>query len=319
MENYSSINTGQEYYWNVQQNVEYYSVPPVPNFPPSNYNQSSNYNSLYSYNVPPPDVSNVKPTNSVYYSETPVYHGEIANVQNNVSCQNQIDSQNSYQYYGRTDLAQQSVNTDLTQQSVSMDLTQQSVNKKYNNWNSIVEYYNNASNEWQSNSSFTNWETYQNAPVSRYETNKTYDNNKLCLTKSYESLQGTKGSESRYSKEFCHTNSRKRSRSPESRLEKRSRSRYKDHRYDSNEDRRHCKYRERSHSKEYSYDSRDSERRSYKKHRSYKYYSEKSYASNKNRKRSRSQESRSIRDITPINNAKQKGPTERELLLEKYR
>jgi len=317
MENSSSINAGQEYYWNVQQNVEYYPVPSVPNFPPPNYNQSSNYNSLYSYNVPPPDVPNVKPTNSMYYSETPVYHGETANVQNNIPCQNQVDSQNSYQYYSRTDLAQQSLNTDLTQQSVSMDLAQQSVSKNYNSWNSIVEYYNNTNNEWQSNS-FTNWELYQNEPISKYETSKTYSD-KLCSTKSYESLQGAKGSESRYNKESSHTSSRKRSRSPDSRSGKRSSSRYRDHRYDSNENRRHYKYRERSRSKEYLYDSRDSERRSYKRHKSYKYHSEKSYASSRSRKRSRSQESRSIRDITPINNAKQKGPTERELLLEKYR
>lgn len=284
---------------------QYPSVPPVPNFPPPNYNQPPNYN--FSYNVPPPNVSNVKSSNSMYQQfAAPTYQDGATNFHNNVPYQNQMDPQCSNQYY------------DKTEQS-----SQQSFNENYANWDrSSRDMYNNsASNEWHSNNSTTSW-TYSNTSTSWYDTNKTYnDNDRQCSTQKYESSQRIKESEWKYENRESLPNrpvNKQRSRSPEGRSEKvyRSHTRYDDHR-----DRYRQHNKGISNTRESSYDSGYLERRSsYKRHESHSSRSEGSYVRNRSRKRSKSRESRSTRDTTPISNAKRaKGPTERELLLEKYR
>ncbi|XP_050446500.1 ribonuclease 3 [Cataglyphis hispanica] len=295
-----SMNTGQTYYWN-QEHMKYYPMPPVSNFPPPNYNQPPNYN--FSYNVPPPNVSNVKSTNSMYQ---PMYHDGATNFHNNVPYQNQTDPQYNNQYYDKTESAQQYVN------------------ENYANWdrNSRDMYNNSAGNLWHSNDSTTNWTSnpsYQNTSTSGYDTSKTYnDNERLCLTQRYEPTQRIKEPEWNYDNRETLPNrsiSKHRSRSPESRSEKVYRSRYDDHR---DRYRQHSKGM--SNLRESTYDSGYFERRSsYKRHESYTSRSEGSYTRNRSRKRSKSRESRSTRDTTPINAKRTKGPTERELLLEKYR
>lgn len=297
-----SMNTGQTYYWN-QEHMKYYPVPPVPNFPPPNYNQSPNYN--FSYNVPPPNVSNVKSTNSMYQLP-PMYHDGATNFHNNVPYQNQTDPQYNNQYYDKTESAQQYVS------------------ENYANWdrNSRDMYNNSAGNEWHSNDSTTNWianASYQNTSTSGYDTSKTYnDNERLCSTQKYEPSQRIKEPEWKYNNRETLPNrsiSKHRFRSPESRSEKVYRSRYDDHR---DRYRQHSKGM--SNLRESTYDSGYFERRSsYKRHESYTSRSEGSYTRNRSRKRSKSRESRSTRDTTPINAKRTKGPTERELLLEKYR
>ncbi|XP_029678155.1 LOW QUALITY PROTEIN: ribonuclease 3-like [Formica exsecta] len=298
-----SMNTGQTYYWS-QEHMKYYPVPPVPNFPPPNYNQPPNYN--FSYNVPPPNVSNVKSTNSMYQLVPPTYHDGATNFQNNVPYQNQTDPQYNNQYYDKTESAQQYAS------------------ENYANWdrNSRDMYNNSADNEWHSNNSTSNWTTntsYQNTSSSCYDTSKTYnDNERLCSTQKYESSQRIKEPEWKYNNRETlpnRSNSRQRSRSPEGRSEKIYRSRYDDHR---DRYRQHSKGM--SNLRESTNDSVYFERRSsYKRHESYTSRSEGSYTRNRTRKRSKSRESRSSRDKTPINAKRTKGPTERELLLEKYR
>ncbi|XP_072753153.1 ribonuclease 3 [Anoplolepis gracilipes] len=296
------MNTGQAYYWN-QEHMKYYPVPPVPNFPPPNYNQPPNYN--FSYNVPPPNVSNVKSTNSMYQLAPSTYDG-ATNYHNNISYQNQTDPQYNNQYHDKTESAQQFVS------------------ENYTNWDrSSRDVYNNsASNEWYSNNftnnSTTNWTTYQSTSTSCYDTSKTYDDNeRVCSTERYESSQRIKEPEWKYDNRDTLPNraiSKQRSRSPESRSEKVYRSRYDDHR---------DKYRQ--HNKKISsvresYDSGYFEKKSsYKRHESYTSRSEESYTRSRSRKRSKSQESRSTRDTTPNNAKRTKSLTERELLLEKYR
>ncbi|XP_029166737.1 ribonuclease 3 isoform X2 [Nylanderia fulva] len=302
-----SMNSGQTYYWAQEQMKyqQYPPVPPVPNFSPPNYNQPVNF----SYNVPPPNVSNVKSTNSMYQqSAPPTYHDGTASFHNNIPYQNQMDLQCSNQYYDRTEQPAQQP-------------AQQPFNENYANWDrSSRDMYNNStSNEWHSNNSTTKWPTYSNASTSWYDTSKTYnDNERLNSTQRYESSQRLKESEWKYNRETVPTRtvSKQRSRSPEGRSEKV----YRSHtRYDGHRDR----YRNKgiSSSRESSYESGYSERRSsYKRHESYSSRSEGSYVKSRSRKRSKSRESRTTRDITPVSNAKRsKGPTERELLLEKYR
>ncbi|XP_070158959.1 ribonuclease 3 isoform X2 [Polyergus mexicanus] len=300
-----SMNTGQTYYWS-QEHMKYYPVSPVPNFPPPNYNQPPNYN--FSYNVPPSNVSNVKSTNSMYQIVPPMHHDGATNFQNNVPYQNQTDPQYNNQYYDKTESAQQYAS------------------ENYANWdrNSIDRdiYNSSAGNEWHSNNSTTNWTTntsYQNTSISCYDTSKTYnDNERLCSTQKYEPSQRIKEPEWKYNNRETlpnHSNSRQRSRSPEGRSEKIYRSRYDDHR---DRYRQHSKGM--SNLRKSTYDSGHFERRSsYKRHESYTSRSEGSYTRNRSRKRSKSRESRLTRDITPINAKRTKGPTERELLLEKYR
>lgn len=298
------VNTGQTYYW-TQEHMKYYPVPPVPNFPPPNYNQPPNYN--FSYNVPPPNVSNVKSPNSIYQFAPPTYHDGATNFYN-VPYQNQTDPQYNNQYYDKT------------------ESTQQFVSENYTNWDrSSRDIYNNsADNEWHSNNSTTNWTMYQDMSTSSYDTIKTYnDNERLCSTQRYEPSQRIKEPEWKYDNRETlsnHTSSKQRSRSPEGRLEKVYRSRYDDRR-----DRYRQYNKGISNLREPTYDSDYIERKSsYKKHESYTSRSEGSYTRSRSKKRSKSRESRSTRDTTPISTKRtkgstEKGPTERELLLEKYR
>lgn len=293
-----SMNTGQTYYW-TQEHMKYYPVPPVPNFPPPNYNQPPNYN--FSYNVPPPNVSDVKSPNSMYQFAPPTYHDGATNFYNNVPYQNQTDPQYNNQYYDKTETAQQFVN------------------ENYTNWDRRDTYDNSADNEWRSNNSTTNWTMYQNISTSSYDMSKIYnDNERTCSAQRYELLHRIKEPEWKYDNRETlsnRTSSKQRSRSPEGRSEKVCRSRYDD---------RRDKYRQYnkdiSNLREPTYDSGYFERRSsYKKHESYTSRSEGSYTRSRSRKRSKSRESRSTRDTTPISTKRTKGPTERELLLEKYR
>ncbi|EFN62400.1 Ribonuclease 3 [Camponotus floridanus] len=294
-----SMNTGQTYYW-TQEHMKYYPVPPVPNFPPPNYNQSPNYN--LSYNVPPPNVADVKSPNSMYQFAPPTYHDGATNFYNNVPYQNQTDPQYSSQYYDKTETAQQFVS------------------ENYTNWDRRDMYDNNTDNEWRSNNSTINWTLHQNIPNSSiYDLSKIYnDSERICSAQRYELLQRNKEPEWKYDDRETlsnRTSSKQRSRSPEGRLEKVYRSRYDDRR-----DRYRQYNKDISNLREPTYDSGYFERRSsYKKHESYTSRSEGSYTRSRSRKRSKSRESRSIRDTTPISSKRTKGPTERELLLEKYR
>ncbi|XP_025264792.1 ribonuclease 3 [Camponotus floridanus] len=294
-----SMNTGQTYYW-TQEHMKYYPVPPVPNFPPPNYNQPPNYN--LSYNVPPPNVADVKSPNSMYQFAPPTYHDGATNFYNNVPYQNQTDPQYSSQYYDKTETAQQFVS------------------ENYTNWDRRDMYDNNTDNEWRSNNSTINWTLHQNIPNSSiYDLSKIYnDSERICSAQRYELLQRNKEPEWKYDDRETlsnRTSSKQRSRSPEGRLEKVYRSRYDDRR-----DRYRQYNKDISNLREPTYDSGYFERRSsYKKHESYTSRSEGSYTRSRSRKRSKSRESRSTRDTTPISSKRTKGPTERELLLEKYR
>lgn len=295
-----SMNTGQTYYW-TQEHMKYYPVPPVPNFPPPNYNQPPNYN--FSYNVPPPNVSDVKSPNSMYQFAPPTYHDGATNFYNNVPYQNQTDPQYNSQYYDKTETAQQFVS------------------ENYTNWDKRDMYDNSTDNEWRSNNSTINWTLHQDIPNSSiYDLSKIYnDSERICSTQRYELLQRIKESEWKYDDRETLSNhttsSKQRSRSPEGRLEKVYRSRYDDRR-----DRYRQYNKDASNLREPIYDSSYFERRSsYKKHESYTSRSEGSYTRSRSRKRSKSRESRSTRDTTPISSKRTKGPTERELLLEKYR
>lgn len=308
MANPSSMNTGQGYYWNseaTQQNMGYY---PVPNYPPPNYppNPSTNYNSSCPYNASP-QISGVNPTNSMYHSMPPsTYHDDSSNV-HNVTYPNQVNQQYDL-YHKRT------------------DFSQQAINENYNvDWSTSTRgTYNEdqTHNEWSFNNPTTNWTTYQSTSTSWYDANKTCDNNQQYVRRQYEPQQQTKKPEWKYdSREPPPTNctsSKNRSKSPSSsgRLEKSYRSRYEDHR-----DKYHQYDKRKSSSREYRHESRDFERRSYKRHDSHSTSrSETPYSNSKYKKRSRSQESHTSRDAAQTgSSAKRKCPTERELLLEKYR
>lgn len=343
-----SMNTEQTYCWNTevaQQDAKYYPIPQMSNFP--NYTQPSNYNSSYSYNIPsnvsnippsnvcvsnipPPNVSSIPPlnisnipppnvsniplpnvsnippdvnsTNSLYHFQSTTYHNEATNFPNNIPYQNQMDPQCSDQYYGRMNSAHK-----------------QYMSENYAHWNmkSKNAYNDSAGNEWHSNRSSASWTTYQNTSAPWYDTSvTTYDKERLCPTQMYEESQGTKELNWKYDnrKTLPKHTVRKQGSSSHSKPEKVYRSQFEDHR-----DRYRQHSRETSSSRDSTYDSRHFERSSSKKHGSSTSHSEGSYVSN-GRKRSKSRESHSIRETTPTNNSKRtKGPTEREILLEKYR
>ncbi|XP_032666189.1 ribonuclease 3 [Odontomachus brunneus] len=307
-----SAYSGQEYYWNSEathQNMEYF---PVPNYPPPNYNQPANYNSSYFYNAPP-NVSGFDPMNSMYRTvPPPAYRYDSGDV-HNISYQNQVHQQCD-PYHNNT------------------HFSQQPVNRNYNvNWNTndtSTYNENQACNDWPTNNPVTNWSTYQNTSRSWYDANKMCDNEQLYDTKRYyKSESPIKKSEWKYEVKEplpSYTNNRNRSRSPSSsgRSEKSYRSRYDDHRD------KYYKYdKERSSLRESKYKIKDFDRRSSykihdrgKSHETTSSHSKVSYSSSKYRKRSRSQESHVKRDATQSDNpSKRKCPTERELILEKYR
>lgn len=333
----SVTNTNQSYYWNsepAQQNMEYYPVS--SSFPQPNYDQSTCYdpscsdpscsnpscsdpscsNPSCSYTIPPPNVSNIDMTSSVYYPvSSPMYNNDSVNTDYDTPYQSQVDTQCN-EYYNGTEPAS------FTQPA----------NGDYNtSWNTNFTdtYYNNVNSEWDYNNPSANWTTYPDTSASWYNTDRTCENEEMCSMQRYEPSQGTEELGWMYdNKEISsnYTSNGNRSRSPESRSrspENRSRmERTYRSQYEVDRDRSHPYNKDGMNIQEYRHDSGDTERRSwYEWQENYIPGLEKSYVSNNSRKRSRSQESHSTRDATPNSNAfaKRKYPTERELLLEKYR
>lgn len=294
-------NVTQGYYWNtneVPQNMEYYPAPPVPNFPPPNYNEPPSYTPSCSYNVPPPTVQDIKPIIPIHHFPSSTYQGEVGDLHAS-SYQNQMMPEGN-QCYVQTDFAQPT-------------------NATYNApWSeSREDYHYDTGNKWQANNTSVDWTTYHQAPSnSWYDVNKTYDNEKIYSMENYEPSQKTEETEWKYNNrknvqynDTDDTISKQKSRSPSSRSGKSYKSRYDDDHQD--RCRRYV---------ESLYDNDNHDKRS-----SYKRYgvnlsrSEESYLRIRSKKRSRSQDSHSIRDATPSSSVKRKGPSERELLLEKYR
>ncbi|KZC07809.1 PREDICTED: ribonuclease 3 [Dufourea novaeangliae] len=297
-------NVDQSYFWNSgvsqPQNMGYYSVPP-PNFPPPNFRQPPP-----SYNIPIPTIPENKPTNfmSSYPPTTTCYQSEVPNSYPDVSYQNQTQPQCSNQSYGFSGYSQPVV---------------ENVNS---NWNDGTAYHNNTNNEWNTNVYSCDWSKSQDNKSSWYETNKVQGDDRKSTSDKYNDGSKNKRSEWKYrdkASSNSHTSSRKRSRSPENRSRS-SRSPYRS-RYDSQRD-RHSKYhRNKSTSRERSHNEDSTDRRSsYRRNSAHVSRSKRLYTSHRSRKRSRSQESYTSRAATPNNcSSSKKDPTERELLLEKYR
>ncbi|CAK9812701.1 Ribonuclease 3 [Anthophora quadrimaculata] len=300
-------NVGQSYFWGSgapqPQNMGYYSVPP-PNFPPPNFRQPPP-----SYNVPVSTLPENKAENFVpppYHSMPTCYQNEVSNSYHDVSYQNQTELQCNNQNYGLSNYSQP-------------------MTSNFNsNWDDRSAYHNNSNAEWNSNNYSSDWNKSQGSKSSWYESNKVQEDDRKSMYKKYNDSPKSRRSEWRYrDKESSnsHTISRKRSRSPESRSResRSSRSPYRS-RYDSQKERYSKYHKNRSTSRERVHSEEDSERRSYKRNNSYVSRSQRSYTSCRSRKRSRSQESYSSRTNSPSNNPSNKrDPTERELLLEKYR
>ncbi|KOC66051.1 Ribonuclease 3 [Habropoda laboriosa] len=301
-------NVGQSYFWgsgvSQPQNMGYYSVPP-PNFPPPNFRQPPP-----SYNMPVSTLSENKAENFLppsYHSIPTCYQNEVSNSYHDVSYQNQTELQCNNQNYGLS------------------NYSQPATSNFNSNWDDRSEYHNSSSTEWNSNIYSSDWNKSQSNKGSWYESNKVQEDDRKPMYKKYNDSPKNRRSEWRYrDKESSnsHTVSRKRSRSPESRSRESrlSRSPYRS-RYDSQKDRYSKYHKNRSTSREHVHSEEDSERRSlYKRNTSYVSRSQRSYTSCRSRKRSRSQESYSSRVTSPSNNSSSKrDPTERELLLEKYR
>nr|KAF7412907.1 hypothetical protein H0235_012758 [Vespula pensylvanica] len=311
-----SSNTGQQYFWNSgitqMQNVGYYSMPPSnfsppnfnqppPSFPPTNFNQPPP-----SYNMPVTAMPEDKPTNQFmsFHSASSTYQDNTTATYTDDSYSNQATTQCNKNNYYPSSFSQ------------SENFSTENFNS---NWNSRNIYPDNFNNEWNTNSS-SNWSTIQNnATTSWSEVDRSQKESQMVL----ESSQKNKISEWRYNNiesSRNHTSSRKRSKTPENRSRSsRSprRSRYEDQR-----DKYKYK-RDRSSSRDHSHDNGDSKRRcSYKRYGSRVSSSERSYVSSRNRRRSRSLEYRSSKTVSPNSSSsmlKSKCPTERELLLEKYR
>nr|XP_050860031.1 ribonuclease 3 [Vespula vulgaris] len=308
-------NTGQQYFWNSgitqMQNVGYYSIPPS-NFPPPNFNQPPPSFPPTNFNQPPPSYNvsvtampEDKPTNQFmsFHSVPSTYQDNTTATYTDDSYSNQATTQCNKNYYPSSF-------------SQSENFSTENFNS---NWNSRNIYPDNFNNEWNTNSS-SNWSTMQNnATTSWSEVNRSQKESQMDL----ESSQKNKISEWRYNNiesSRNHTSNRKRSKTPENRSRSsRSprRSRYEDQR-----DKYKYK-RDRSSSRDHSHDNGDSKRRcSYKRYGSHVSSSERSYISSRNRRRSRSPEYRPSKTVSPNSSStmlKSKCPTERELLLEKYR
>nr|XP_033322157.1 ribonuclease 3 [Megalopta genalis] len=297
-------NVGQSYFWNSgvsqPQNMGYYSVPP-PNFPPPNFRQPPP-----SYNIPVSTVPETKPANFMpsYQSITPCYRNEGPNSYSDVSYQNQTQPQCNDQNYGFPGYPQPVAGN---------------FNSSFDNRST---YHNNTTNKWNPNSYSCEWNKSQDNTNSWYETNQAQeDNRKPVYDKSNDSSKSRR-SEYKFrdkGSSNSHSSSRKRSRSPGSRSRS-SRSPYKS-RYDSQRDRYSKYHKNRSNSRERSHNGDSSDRRSsYRRNSTYTSRSHRSYSTHRTRKRSKSQESYSSRASSPNNNTSgKKDPTERELLLEKYR
>ncbi|XP_046830662.1 ribonuclease 3 isoform X1 [Vespa crabro] len=308
-------NTGQQYFWNSgitqMQNVGYYSIPssnfpppnfnqPPPSFPPTNFNQPPP-----SYNMPVTAMPEDKPTNQFmsFHTVPSTYQDNTATTYADDSFSNQSTTQCNKNYYPSSFSQPENFNTE-----------------NFNsNWNSRNIYTDNFNNEWNTNSS-SSWSTMQNNTTSWSEVNISQKESQMVL----ESSQKNKTSEWRYNgiseSSRSHTSNRKRSKTPENRSRS-SRSPRKS-RYEEQRDKYKYK-RDRSSSRDYSHDNGDSKRRcSYRRYSSHVSSSERSYVSSRSRRRSRSPDYRSSKTVSPSNSSsvlKTKCPTERELLLEKYR
>lgn len=310
-----SSNSGQQYFWDSgetqMENVGYYSMPPSnfpppdfnqppPNFPPPDFNQPPP-----SYDVPVTTMPEDKPTNQFmsFHNAPPTYQDNTATKYTDDSYSNQETTECNKNYYQSSFSQSENFSTENFNSS----------------WNSRNIYSDNFNSEWNTNSS-SNWSNMQN------NTNTSWSEINISQKESqivFESSQKIKITEWRYStlESFrSYTSSRKRSKTPENRFRSsRSprRSRYEDQR-----DKYKYK-RERSSSRDYFYDSGDFKRRcSYRRYGSHVSSSERSYVSSRSRRRSRSSEYRSFKMISPNSSSsifKLKCPTERELLLEKYR
>ncbi|XP_076755408.1 ribonuclease 3 drosha [Xylocopa sonorina] len=301
-------NVGQPYFWgsgvSQPQNMGYYSVPP-PNFPPPNFRQPPP-----SYNMPVPALPENKPANFVqpYHSMGNCYQTEVSNSYHDVPYQNQTELQCNNQSYGISNYSQP-------------------VPGNFNStWDDRNGYHSNNSTEWNSSNYSSDWNKPQDSKASWYETNKAQEDNTKSGYKKYNDSPKSRRSEWRYrdrESSNSHSFSKKRSRSPESRSRecRSSRSPYRS-RHDSQRD-RYSKYLKiRSTSREHMHSEEDSERRSlYRKSNLHSQSrSQRSYMNYRGRKRSRSQESYSSRTTSPNSTSiPKRDPTERELLLEKYR
>ncbi|XP_012145927.1 ribonuclease 3 drosha [Megachile rotundata] len=296
-------NIGQSYFWSSgvpqPQNMGYYSVPP-PNFPPPDFRQPPP-----SYNMPVSNLPENKTGNFIqsYRSMTPCYQNEVPNSYHDVSYQSQTEMQCNNQNYGVSNYCQ----------SLTMNFN--------SNWDDRNTYHNSGNTEWASSSYSSDWDKSQNNETSWYESNKMQEDDRKPSYRKYNESPRDRRLELRYKdkESFTSHSTRKRSKSPDNRSRS-SRSPYRS-RYDSQRDKYPKYLKSRSSSKDHSYNGEDSERRSSsRRNNSYTSRSQRSHTSYRSRKRSRSQESYSSRTNSPNNNLPAKrDPTERELLLEKYR
>ncbi|XP_054008630.1 ribonuclease 3 isoform X2 [Hylaeus anthracinus] len=297
-------NADQSYFWgsgvSQPQNMGYYSVPP-PSFPPPNFRQPPP-----SYNIPVSTLSENKVTNfgPSYHSVTPCYQSEVPNSYPDASYENQTETQCNNPNFGLSGYSQP-------------------VTGNFNsNWDDKSTYQNNTSTEWNSNSYSTSWNKYQNTRSSWYGSNKIREDDRKSTCDKYSESSNIRRPEWKFRDKESSTSrtvSRKRSRTPDCR----SRSSRSPHRsrYDFPKDRSSKYHRNSPSSREHSHNEEIVDRRSsYRRNNSYLPRSQRSYISHRSRKRSRSQESYSSRTSSLSNSSSSKrDPTERELLLEKYR
>ncbi|XP_053988882.1 ribonuclease 3 [Hylaeus volcanicus] len=297
-------NADQSYFWgsgvSQPQNMGYYSVPP-PSFPPPNFRQPPP-----SYNIPVSTLSENKVTNfgPSYHSVTPCYQSEVPNSYPDASYENQTETQCNNPNFGLSGYSQP-------------------VTGNFNsNWDDKSTYQNNTSTEWNSNSYSTSWNKYQNTRSSWYGSNKIREDDRKSTCDKYSESSNIRRPEWKFRDKESSTSrtvNRKRSRTPDCR----SRSSRSPHRsrYDFPKDRSSKYHRNSPSSREHSHNEEIVDRRSsYRRNNSYLPRSQRSYISHRSRKRSRSQESYSSRTSSLSNSSSSKrDPTERELLLEKYR
>ncbi|XP_017877532.1 ribonuclease 3 isoform X2 [Ceratina calcarata] len=307
-------NMGQPYFWgsavSQPQNMKYYPVPqqnlPPPNFPPPNYRQPPP-----SYNMPVSNLYENRPGNfAPPYNNTmgTYYQNEVQNTYYDAPYQDQTDVQYDNQNYGLCNYSQ-------------------SVTGNYNStWDDGPTYQNNGNTEWSTNTYTSDWYKSQENRASWYETNKTQEDDTKAGYKRYNDPPRNRRFESRSrdrepSISSSRSSNRRRSRSRERSREKRSsRSPYRS-RHESQRDSYSKHSRNRSTSRERLHGETDSERRSLYRRSSHTARSPRSFTNCRNARRSRSLDRPSYKSRTasPNRNSSKKDPTERELLLEKYR
>lgn len=308
------MNMGQSFFWgpgaSQAQNMGYYNIPP-PHFPPPNLNQPPP-----TYSLPPPSLPENKPINS----SIPPFHSNVPPAAPTYSgAANTPYAQFSYQ--NQPEVA--------CNQNFCIPGYPQTAPRNFNcNWNPRNSYHSNVSSEWSENNGPSNWNQSHTGVNSLWDDTSLIQNDEKKVLPRYGSSHGSENSDWRFSDKgsvYSHTTSRKRFRSPESRS-RGGRSSYRS-RYDDCRE-RHDRYsRDRSSTRKHSYDTGELDRKSsYRRNDSSSSHStivnfERVNASNRSRKRSRSQESHTPRISSPSGSVpvKHKGLSERELLLEKYR